>query len=413
MASGSPMLRRLRRELIAITMLLVGLVLAGVLGTALVSSALTSQQMTTRVLKRALRGEIVSASFGDADGGGADVMLAITVDVSADGTVMSRDNAWLQIPSETLADVVDEALASGSDAGECVRYPTISWMRAPVAGGWRVSLVDTYSRDASLRAQALNSAVIFAVSMLVLFVVAYLLSGLALRPVERAWEQQRRFVSDASHELKTPLSVMLANTQILEAEPGLDEETRRWVRSTREEASHMRGLVEDLLVLARADERDASGSREREAELVDLTALVSGCALEFDAVAYERGCSIECSLEDGVEARVRTDDFARVVRTLLDNATKYAAPGSVVRVGLARDGRRTRLTVNNRGEVISQEDLPHLFDRFFRTDRARQRSPEGGFGLGLAIARSIVESAGGRIEAASTERDGTTFTVTL
>lgn len=413
MAAGSPMLRRLRRELIAITMLLVGLVLAGVLGTALVSSALTSQEMTARTLKRALRGEVVTASFGDADGGGADVMLAITVDVSDDGAVISRDNAWLQLPVTTLVDVVDEAIASDADSGECAEYPTISWMRARTASGWRISLADTYSRDAALRSQALNSAVIFVASMAVLFVVAYVLSGLALRPVERAWDQQRRFVSDASHELKTPLAVILANTQILEGESDLDPEARRWVRSTAEEATHMKGLVEDLLTLARADEREAAGERGSQTEPTDLTGLVSGCALEFDAVAFERGCSIECSLEDGVSARVRADDYGRVVRTLLDNATKYAAPGTVVRVRLERDGRRSRLTVNNRGEVISEKDLPHLFDRFYRTDRARQRSPEGGFGLGLAIARSIVESAGGRIEAASTERDGTTFTVTL
>ena len=414
MTSGSPMLRRLRRELIAITMLLVGLVLAGVLGVALVSASLTEQAMTRRVLERSLAGEVVTATFGDTTGGtGSDVMLAIAVEVSDDGTVVSRDNAWLQIPTQTLLDVVGDALSSASDEGTCARHPTISWMRARTPVGWRVSLVDTYSRDAALHTMALNSAVIFVVSMAVLFVVAYLLSGMALRPVERAWERQRRFVSDASHELKTPLAVILANTQILEADEGLPDEARQWVARTAEEATHMKGLVEDMLTLARADEREASGARPAPADPVDLTALVSGCALEFDAVAFERGCSIECSLEGGVVARVGADDYARVVRTLLDNATKYAAAGTAVRVGLARDGRRSRLTVSNRGEVISAEDLTHLFDRFFRTDRARQRSSAGGFGLGLAIARSIVEAAGGRIEATSTERDGTTFTVTL
>ena len=95
--------------------------------------------------------------------------------------------------------------------------------------GWRVALVDTYSRDAALRSQALNGLAVFAVSMGALFVVSYLLSGWVLRPVQRAWDQQRRFVSDASHELKTPLAVILANVQILEREQGIDASAQRWV----------------------------------------------------------------------------------------------------------------------------------------------------------------------------------------
>nr|WP_239471424.1 HAMP domain-containing sensor histidine kinase [Olsenella profusa] len=247
-----------------------------------------------------------------------------------------------------------------------------------------------------------------------LFVVAYLLSGWALRPVERAWEQQRRFVSDASHELKTPLAVILANTQILEADGGVPKEARRWVHSTSEEVTHMKGLVEDLLTLARADEQEASGTRSAGAsQAVDLSALVSGCALEFDAVAFERGCSIECALADGVTVTGDPEQLRRVVRTLLDNATKYADRGTPVRVGLSREGRRARLTVNNRGETIAPEDLAHLFDRFYRTDDARERQSSGGFGLGLAIAKSLVESMGGKISARSTDANGTTFEVTL
>ena len=101
------------------------------------------------------------------------------------------------------------------------------------------------------------------------------------------------------------------------------------------------------------------------------------------------------------------------MRTLLDNATKYARDGSVVTVSLSKAGRRSRLTVNNQGETISPEELEHLFDRFYRTDGARQRTSTGGFGLGLAIAKSLVESSGGSICATSTKTGGTTFFVEL
>ena len=248
--------------------------------------------------------------------------------------------------------------------------------------------------------------------MAALLLVVRRLARWILRPVEEAWDQQRRFVSDASHELKTPLAVILANAQILETAEGVPEDARRWARSTAEEAKHMKGLVEDLLTLARADEQRASGERAA-AERVDLSALVDGCALEFDAVAFERGCSIESSLEPGLSVVGDPSQLGRLVRTLLDNATKYAARGTEVRVALAREGRRCRLAVTNLGDVIAPEDLEHLFERFYRTDRARERQPQGGFGLGLAIARSIAEAHGGTIGAASSPEEGTTFTVLL
>ena len=113
-------------------------------------------------------------------------------------------------------------------------------MKTETPWGWRVALVDTYSRATSLRAQALTSLVIFTVSMGALFVISYLLSGWALKPVEQSWKRQQRFVSDASHELKTPLAVILANTQILQGTDGLPEEARRWVDSTADEAAGRR-----------------------------------------------------------------------------------------------------------------------------------------------------------------------------
>lgn len=408
------MLKRLRRKFIAITMLLVGLVLAAVLGSSLFSSALTQRGIVTEILERALSDGVAAATIGDTSGEqSAELMLAVVVDVTPDGTIFDRTSFVANVSEQTLVDVVREALSSKADSGRSSGY-AIAWMKTETTWGWRVALVDTYLRGATLRAQALSSLMIFSISMGAIFVIAYVLSGWALRPVQSAWEQQRRFVSDASHELKTPLAVILANTQILESDESIPKGARRWVASTSEEATHMKELVEDLLTLARADEQEATGQRD-EASLatVDLTALASGCALEFDAVAFERGCSISCELAEGVAVAAEPGRLRRVVRTLLDNATKYAEEGTEVRVLLARDGRRARLSVSNRGEVIAPEALAHLFDRFYRTDDARERQATGGFGLGLAIAKSLVEAMGGSIGATSDERDGTTFTVTL
>ena len=406
------MLARLRRNFVAVAMSIAGAVLLASLGSSFFSSYTTQQALTDDLLTRALSAESwAAARIGDGDGRGADVMLAVAVDVGFDGTVSLSSATPLTISDPALEELLAEALSSESASGKNSSYH-VAWMRASTPSGWRVALADTYSRDAALRAQATMDAAIFLVAMAALLLVVRRLARWILRPVEEAWDQQRRFVSDASHELKTPLAVILANAQILETVEGVPEDARRWARSTADEAKHMKGLVEDLLTLARADEQRASGERAA-AERVDLSALVDGCALEFDAVAFERGCSIESSLEPGLSVVGDPSQLGRLVRTLLDNATKYAARGTEVRVALAREGRRCRLAVTNLGDVIAPEDLEHLFERFYRTDRARERQPQGGFGLGLAIARSIAEAHGGTIGATSTSEEGTTFTVLL
>lgn len=405
------MLRRLRRKFTAITMFLVGLVLAGVLGSSLFSSALTQRGIVVQILERAITDGIATATVGDSsDAQSAELMLAVVVDVTPDGIIFDRTSFVANVSDDTLREVVSQALASEDGSGRCEGYD-IAWMKTQASWGWRIAFVDTYLRGATLRAQALSSLAIFVVSMGAVFVVAYALSGWVLRPVRRAWDQQRRFVSDASHELKTPLAVILANTQILERMGELPPEARRWVRSTSDEAGHMKVLVEDLLTLARADEQGSERAIARNE--VSLSELVERCALEFDPVAFERGCSIECAVEPGLGVMGDGEQLARLVRTLVDNATKYAREGTPVSVALARDGRRARLSVNNAGDVIPAEDLEHLFDRFYRTDEARERKSSGGFGLGLAIARSIAEAHGGKIGVTSSAQAGTTFTVLL
>ena len=141
--------------------------------------------------------------------------------------------------------------------------------------------------------------------------------------------------------------------------------------------------------------------------------MVDECAIEFDGVAYERGCSIESDIEPNIHIQADRTQIARAVRTLVDNATKYATKGTAVSVRLKRADRHVVLTVNNASAPMDPDDLEHIFDRFYRSDKARSREETGGFGLGLAICKGIVDAHGGSITAASTAEEGTTFTITL
>lgn len=411
------MLDKLKRQFTVISLGLSSAILMLALVMSFITNCGTQSSITMSLLDRSLeRGMAVTPTMGSKDREGtvgADSMLTITVDVSGGGVMLSRSESPVDINEDDLNEVIQQAMSSGDTHGyDMGRH--VAWATKTTTYGLRIALCDTYSRDQALKKQAISSLSIFIVSLGLLYGVCRWFATWAVRPVEKAWDAQRRFISDASHELKTPLAVIIANTQILQRSEGVATEDKRWVDSTADEADHMKGLVEDLLTLARADEAKA-GTVTAAGPMVDvdLTAVVEESALEFDAVAFERGCRIDSKTAENIMVKGDKGQLSRVVHTLLDNATKYAAKGSAVKVSLTREGKRAHLSVNNAGAAIDPEDLSHIFDRFYRTDKARSREETGGFGLGLAIAKSIVEASGGRIWAESTAADGTTFHVLL
>ena len=406
------MLQKLRREFVVITMSLVGLVLVVALGSALVSSYMNQSNMVYSALTHGLTGDLdFKPRFGDQGDGHGPNWLTLSADVSEDGTIIATSSYY--IDPDVLTQIIAEVLSSSQDSGHDAALH-LSWMRMQNETGWRISIVDTQYVDAALARQTVTDVVIVLAAMAALFVIVWILSSWIMKPIQKSWDSQRRFVSDASHELKTPLAVILANTQILLDDKHVPPDTRTWIESTNDEATHMKALVEDLLMLARTDEAQADGAKRVLAmEDVDLSELVDECAIEFDGVAYERGCSIESDIAPGIHIQADHTQLARAVRTLVDNATKYATKGTVVRVRLTKPDKHAVLTVNNASAPMDPDDLEHIFDRFYRSDKARSREETGGFGLGLAICKGIIDAHGGSICAKSTAEEGTTFTVTL
>ena len=344
-------------------------------------------------------------------------VYCVTVDEQL--TVLSS-NGTAYMEQTVLAQAISLASASPVEFGELGDLSLFYAVRE-THDGMRIAFASSSDLHAQAADRALGSALIGACVLAVLFAISYFLARFAMRPVEEAWAGQRRFIADASHELKTPLTVILANTDIVCSDPeSTVGEQERWLEGTREEAKKMQGLVQDLLTLAQT-EPDAvqAGNAGGELERIDFSELVEGDVLQFEAVAFERGIAIEGEVAEGVFVRADRDRLARVVRVLLDNACKYsqvAGPdgreGTLVSVRLAAEKSHAVLSVNNGGAPIPPDDLPHVFDRFYRSDKART-GKSGGFGLGLPIAQNIVNAAGGQISVASNASDGTTFTVRL
>ena len=411
------MIGSLRRKFVAIVMALVGAVLVIMLASSYWQSYTTQWDQVDRSLEMALGEDegfvpiIGSAPRGQEDRGRSARLVAKVI-IDADGSVTAASNDTALVDSDVLDSVIAAALTCDGSAGRLPDTPVAWAAQSTSDGGFAIAIADTSDVEIALRSQAIGSVATLLVALGALFVIAWFVSSWALRPVEAAWEQQRRFIADASHELKTPLAVIAANMGILQKDEALPQQDRRWVESSVDAAGQMQGRVSDLLELARTDETRAGDAEAMHKSDVDLSDLVESAALEFDAVAFERGSTIVTDIDDGIRITGDRDWLDRLVKILIDNAVKYASAGSDVTVVLKRESGRITLRVNNRGQVIPAQDLAHVFDRFYRSDSARSRST-GGFGLGLAIAKGIAEAHGGRIAAASNEADGTTFTVTL
>lgn len=389
-------------------MALVGTLVIAMVGISYANSQASLDAIVSRSLDMAL--EQRSGGDGDKDAGmGMRHLPILWIELSYDGVKLGSNEAELSIDTGDLATVMGEVVSSDQGDGR-LEGSHLSWRRASTLGGFRVVIADTTSIDEEKTSQLMKSALLAVIGMAVTFGLAEALARWAVRPVQLAWDQQHQFVADASHELKTPLAVILADTEILlRKDDGLGEGALRWVESAHEEAEHMRGLVEEMLELARTE--DAAGSK-RDNVRIDLSDTVERETLEFDAVAFERGTSIESSIDPGLCVMGDASQLSRLVKTLIENACKYAPKGSSVTVSLSRKAGMAELAVTNGGDPIPAEDLPHVFDRFWRSDKARTRET-GGYGLGLAIAKGIAESHSGKIEVTSTAEAGTTFTVRL
>lgn len=247
-------------------------------------------------------------------------------------------------------------------------------------------------------------SIVGGLSFLIFLGISILFSRWAVKPVEKAWKDQKQFVADASHELKTPLTVIMTNAELLQS-PDFDADSQRqFLDSIVVMAGQMRSLVEKMLELARADNQTQRVGLSE----VNLSRLSEDVALSFEGVFYEKGLQLTTNIAPGVFVRGNPEEMQQVLDILLDNAQKYSSPGGETTVTLTTVHGKCRLSVSNPGEGIPPADLKKIFGRFYRMDGARSR--DGSFGLGLAIAQQIVSQHHGKLWAESS-KGRNTFTV--
>ena len=324
--------------------------------------------------------------------------------IDADGKIVDMDGDYYDLTQEgseaVLEELVSAVTASEEKVGDLRDY-NLRYYRSGARkwDGQIIIFMDISSEIATMQNLYRTCVIIGLGSFASFLVISIFFARWAVRPVEEAWAQQRQFVSDASHELKTPLTVILTAAEMLKS-PRFDEAHKaQFVENILTMSNQMRGLVESLLQLARVD---SGAIQKMPLQTIDLSGLVSDELLTFDALFFEKGLTLAEDITDGITVHGSPQHLKQVVEILLDNAQKYASPQGTVQVTLQKSGaHHCLLSVSDPGDPIRPEDLKKIFQRFYRIDEARAMNHS--YGLGLSIAENIVKNHKGRIWAESAE----------
>lgn len=406
------MLRRLRLKFILTNMLLVTVVLLAVFGALMISTAQQLERESAAAMKLALRQDGIPPQLElhlPDQGGAREWRWAIPVfcvTIEADGTLTLEEGSQVKVTEDTLAQAVQEIQEAQAPSGTLQNLGLRFQQEQLSDGRVRIAFSDLSWERASLGRLMVNSLLIGGAALAVFFAISLFLARLSLKPVERAWTQQRQFVADASHELKTPLaSIRLLADSILQNQEMDRETVQDFVSDIGEEAERLTRITEHLLSLTRLDSLPVG-----ETYIVDLSAVGRRAVSMLLPVADAAQVTIETTWKSGCTLRCTEDDLYQICFNLIENAVKYNFPGGKVFVSTRRNGDQVLFEVADTGIGIPEEELPKVFNRFYRVDKARSRAA-GGTGLGLSIVRDTVRRHGGWVTAQRREPEGSVFTV--
>lgn len=317
----------------------------------------------------------------------------------------------ISVLSETLAvesninDVVYEVAKQKDSFGTIEKYNVI-YYREKTENNYKIALTDTWYIRSRILKVSVVLTLIFIISMGLLFLLSLKMSQIAAKPMEKAIEMERQFVADISHDLKTPITVILANNSIVKSSPQSSvQEQKQWLDSTDTAAKEMMTMVSEMLTLSSLESVDKSVSRTQ----VNLSSSAEKSVLQLESVAYERNIILESDIEENIFILSDIEYTKRICDCLIENALKYEPDGGKVKVSVSVSKKNAVFSVQNFGSVILPEDLPHIFDRFYRGDKTR--NIKKGHGLGLPIIKRMTELLNAHIQAESSQQIGTVFTV--
>ena len=413
---GIIMIKKLRRKIVLINMSLVSVVLIIAFVTVFISSYNKSIMNMKESLGRVLmfaqhppEDQNIKFEIGKPNqdvNNFVEPFFIVTLTDMGEIDTVSDDN--VEVSNEVLNEAVETVL-SKTDSFGTISSLNLAYSVLDTPTGQRIAFLDITNQKQTIANLLMTSLLVGVSGLLAFFFISLFLARLAIKPVELAFEQQRQFVADASHELKTPLTVILANTGILmNHKNDTIEQQSKWISYIKAEAERMKKLVEDMLFLAKSDAAKMPCVKSQ----INFSDISWSCLLPFESLAFEQGVSLESKIDPDIMLQGDEKQLRELIGILVDNACKYSLEKGTVTLTLSKHQDKIKLAVHNTGTYIPEEKQKHLFERFYRMDESRDRKA-GGYGLGLAIAKSIVDNHHGKIHVKSSQAKGTTFEIYL
>ena len=409
------MINKLKKKFIFINMILIFIILSFTFSAVYISTSNRLLRESNDMLQKTIEqeNEIHKNEIGigesNADYPPPPQILTFAVQLDKNNNITNifyNDNNIAD--TNTLVNLVNSCLINENTTG-FVQNKAFRFLKHTNDNGTKIAFADRSLEINTLKSLLKTSVLVCIGSLIAFFIVSLYLANWAVKPIQKSLEQQRQFIADASHELKTPLTVILANTDIvLSHKNDTINNQIKWIDYIKAEAERMIILVNDLLFLAKTD----AHKNEIIFSKVNFSDTVWNCVLPFESVAFEQGKTIDSKIASDVFINGDNSRLKQLIVILIDNAIKYSNEKGHITVALAQNQDKVNLSINNTGKPLSKDQIIHVFERFFRIDESRAREKDG-YGLGLAIAKSIVETHNGKITVKSSECEGTTFTVSF
>lgn len=325
-----------------------------------------------------------------------------SVILDEDGTIVSTDTGMIAAVDSTAAsEYAVQVWKTGKVSGFLSNY---RYLRQTTQDETQLIFLDCGRNLSTFRSFLFTSILVSILGLFSVLILVVIFSKIVMKPVSESYEKQRRFITDAGHEIKTPLTIIDANTEIMEMEYGENE----WIQGIQKQTARLTTLTNDLIYLSRMEES------QNQLQKIDfsLSDLVEDTVLSFQVLATTQGKSFATEIAPLLSYCGDESSIRQLLSILLDNALKYSPEHGSIEVALQKKGKNLQFSVYNTAEQISKDNLSHLFDRFYRTDASRN-SETGGYGIGLSIARAIVDAHKGKISADSSDGHSLRITVLL
>ncbi len=414
------MIKKIRIQIAAVLLALIFLFIAFVYGSALFDMMMSIDNNADDVLTIISKGVelregpdgrpalFVKPVFGDIDKEDLEedynrqesfCALAITSPDKTDISFIQKGDLYT---SEEIEDLCAVILSSDANKG---RYEGYYFIQETKGNATIISVIDKTAEWETLRNTALSMLLINLIGFAVTAIIVWVLTGFITKPILDAMEAKKRFISDASHELKTPLTIISANAEVLKEDVG---DGNGWLNNIEAQTHRMQNLVQEMLQLSSLEEASTKVEKQR----FSLSEIAESTVLPFDAIAFERGLHLTYDFDPDLHTQGDPDAFCKIVGTLTDNAIKYASDNGEVVITLKQYQNTAIFSVYNTGCGIRNEERKRVFERFYRSDESRTRAT-GGSGLGLSIAQATSKLNGWTLKLESEENVYTKFILTI